>query len=89
MKLKGNKLAAAFRHSSNLSTFLFCSKKCHEKQYLIWFLMMIPKNAACHFCTFCILKVIGNKQNNSTFVRFSYYYLNIHLWGHYIEIALP
>jgi hypothetical protein len=37
------------------------------------------KMGVCHFCMFCILKVIvkKNNNNNSPLVRFSDYFLNI------------
>jgi hypothetical protein len=41
------------------------------------------------FVPFCILKVIVKKtQKNTTFVRFSDYYLSIPLWDHSFLISL-
>jgi len=73
MQVKGNKLAAVFMHSCNLSTFLFIRKKWHNKEYLIWFLIRIP-TLGLQFLYLCILKVIVKKTEKSPFVRFSDYY---------------
>ncbi len=42
-QLKGNKLAAVFRHNWNLSTFLFSNKKCHKKIVFNLVFAEIPK----------------------------------------------
>ncbi len=43
-QLKGNKLAAVFRHSCNVPTFLLRNKKCYNKQYLILYLIQFVMN---------------------------------------------
>ncbi len=77
MQLKGNKLAAVSRHSWNLSTFLFDSKKCHNKKYQIWFFMRISK-----WGLPLLYPLYLKKQKNATFVRLSDYFSNITQRGH-------